>query len=273
MKRGINIVFILVLLFCLLGSMSLLHIGDSTMKQVPVPTQDEIHGGGPVPPGGDCADFGKDYDGNPFSEWPVQDYRPHDWGTISSWFCDPHYTTRAGKWVPHWGIDIGTYWCPVGECMTKNIGGSTVAVTTAKAIVREIQKDCPPVDGAGSGTSLQKCAWPMGNHVIIEALKEEQECSINPVTRLPECVMVWVPSGWTATYMHLNKVENWVVGQLLIRGKKLGEVGNTGASSGYHLHYQINMPPAGKGKAVDPAPSMAKSYSDLLRSLPSWLRH
>jgi hypothetical protein len=142
--------------------MSLLHIGGSTMQQVPVPTQDEIYSGGPVPPGGSCADFGKAYDDNPFSEWPVQSYRPNDWGTISAWFCDPNYTTKAGKWVPHWGIDVATYGCPVGECTTKSIAGATVAVTTARAIVLEVKRDCPAVDQAGSGTSLQKCGWPTG---------------------------------------------------------------------------------------------------------------
>lgn len=70
MKRVLNILSILVLLLCLLGSMTLLHIGASTMQQVPVPTQNEIYSGGsggPVPPGGSCADTGKDFDGEPFS--------------------------------------------------------------------------------------------------------------------------------------------------------------------------------------------------------------
>lgn len=110
----------------------------------------------------------------------------------------------------------------------------------------------------------------MGNHVIIEAYRQEKYCE----PREPDkCIIVWVLSGWTAAYFHLNKVENLAVGQILVRNDKIGEVGNTGASSGFHLHYQINMPPGGKGKAVDPAPRMDANYSDLLRSLPAYLRH
>ncbi len=264
-KRVISILAGLILLFCLLGVMSLLQIGSSTMKQVPVPTQDQIFGDGTVPPSGSCADIGKDFDDDPFYGWPVQ-YRPGDWNTISAWFCDPTYTNKSGKVVMHSGVDIATYWCEVGECQTVSIEWATVVVTTAKAIVREVKKDCPALSQAEVGTNAQKCGYPMGNHVILEALKEEKICTIDPVTRVPECDITWIPSGWKVTYMHLNKVENLVVDQELIYGKKIGEVGTTGNSGGFHLHYQINMPRDGY-KAVDPAPTLSKSYNDIIRRL------
>ena len=45
--------------------------------------------------------------------------------------------------------------------------------------------------------------------------------------------------GLQSTYGHLSKI-NVVVGQLVKRGDMLGLTGNTGLSSGPHLHYQID---------------------------------
>lgn len=42
-------------------------------------------------------------------------------------------------------------------------------------------------------------------------------------------------------YAHLNKVENLVEGQPIKGGEKVGEVGNTGRSTGPHLHFEINI--------------------------------
>lgn len=54
--------------------------------------------------------------------------------------------------------------------------------------------------------------------------------------------------GFKTQYSHLNKyvVRN---GQKVKRGEKIGEVGNTGLSTGPHLHYEV----AFKGKTVDPS--------------------
>ncbi len=53
--------------------------------------------------------------------------------------------------------------------------------------------------------------------------------------------------GFVTLYAHLNKfhVEE---GQLVKRGNVIGEVGNTGLSSGQHLHYEVHI----NGKEVDP---------------------
>lgn len=57
--------------------------------------------------------------------------------------------------------------------------------------------------------------------------------------------------GYKTHYAHLKTIEV-SPGQKLIRGEKIGEVGNTGKSTGPHLHYEILF----KNKPIDPAPYM-----------------
>ena len=54
--------------------------------------------------------------------------------------------------------------------------------------------------------------------------------------------------GYKTQYSHLSKyvVRN---GQTVKRGEKIGEVGNTGLSTGPHLHYEVHF----KGKVLDPS--------------------
>jgi murein DD-endopeptidase MepM/ murein hydrolase activator NlpD len=62
--------------------------------------------------------------------------------------------------------------------------------------------------------------------------------------------------GLTTLYAHLNgfKVRK---GQLVKRGDVIGEVGNTGLSSGEHLHYEVHV----NGKEVDPVNYFFKDLS------------
>ena len=53
--------------------------------------------------------------------------------------------------------------------------------------------------------------------------------------------------GYETWYAHLNKY-NVRGGQKVVRGEVFGEVGNTGKSTGPHLHYEVHL----KGKVVNP---------------------
>lgn len=53
--------------------------------------------------------------------------------------------------------------------------------------------------------------------------------------------------GYKTRYAHLSKIDV-EVGQTLIRGEKVGEVGRTGIASGNHLHYEVIL----RGSPVDP---------------------
>lgn len=53
--------------------------------------------------------------------------------------------------------------------------------------------------------------------------------------------------GYETWYAHLNDYDVRV-GQKVVRGEVIGEVGNTGKSTGPHLHYEVHV----KGKAVNP---------------------
>lgn len=53
--------------------------------------------------------------------------------------------------------------------------------------------------------------------------------------------------GFETLYAHMNKI-NVRVGQKVNRGETIGEVGNSGKSTGPHLHYEVHV----KGRVVNP---------------------
>ncbi len=53
--------------------------------------------------------------------------------------------------------------------------------------------------------------------------------------------------GYETVYMHMVRIKT-SVGQKLKRGEVIGWVGNTGASTGPHCHYEVHI----NGEPVDP---------------------
>lgn len=68
------------------------------------------------------------------------------------------------------------------------------------------------------------------------------------------------PDGYETVYAHLHK-RNAVPGQLVKKGDIIGEVGNTGVSSGAHLHFEIHKGEWNieKSNAFDPLVVMDKN--------------
>ncbi|WP_212963894.1 phage tail tape measure protein [Siminovitchia fordii] len=70
-------------------------------------------------------------------------------------------------------------------------------------------------------------------------------------------VVVQQDDGTVAKYMHMQKGLNVKAGQTIKAGQQLGKVGNTGHSTGAHLHLQIEQ----GGKAIDPLPYLKELQS------------
>lgn len=72
-------------------------------------------------------------------------------------------------------------------------------------------------------------------------------------------VVIFGRDGSDSVYMHMNGPATVRAGQKVMAGQKIGEVGNTGASYGAHLHFELWTPHwyAG-GHAYDPLPSLKK---------------
>lgn len=66
--------------------------------------------------------------------------------------------------------------------------------------------------------------------------------------------------GFRTAYGHLD-IFFVAKGQQVKRGQKIGEVGNTGRSTGPHLHYEVHV----DGKAVDPMDYFFEGYANLTR--------
>ncbi len=216
-----------------------------------------IVGGDPPPGRGSCSGVGKNHPDNPFSGWPL-DYEPGNWEIITSWYCDPDYF----EGYTHWGIDLGS-----AADAPHTVAKQPAIVTTDKALV--LRASCCSAFNHG-----------MGNYVMLLALdcqivdeialahRGVPEPDVNGDGQITAEAEYCEETEWRATYMHL-----WDVtvspGDVVERGTVVGHVDSTGNSTGHHLHYQINGPDG----AIDPAPSMAETYDDALRSQPQWDRN
>ncbi len=70
-------------------------------------------------------------------------------------------------------------------------------------------------------------------------------------------VVIQQDDGTVAKYMHMQNGLNVKAGQTVKAGQQLGKVGNTGQSTGAHVHIQIEQ----NGKAIDPLSYMNKLTS------------
>lgn len=70
--------------------------------------------------------------------------------------------------------------------------------------------------------------------------------------------------GTTATYMHLAEMPSWSVGDTISEGQTVGIMGNTGISTGTHLHIQFS---DNQGNTLDPVAYFETgdgSYTDFM---------
>ncbi len=58
--------------------------------------------------------------------------------------------------------------------------------------------------------------------------------------------------GKRSLYMHLSR-QDVAVGDQVQAGQVIGRSGNTGSSTGPHLHFEIRRPPGGRGTSINPA--------------------
>ena len=67
--------------------------------------------------------------------------------------------------------------------------------------------------------------------------------------------------GYESSYSHLSKIEV-KKGEQVVKGQRIGTVGNTGGNYGYHLHFEIML----NGKFVNPNPKGQPIKGDSLKS-------
>ena len=113
-------------------------------------------------------------------------------------------TSRYGaRWGKmHRGIDIS------------GTGFGSPIYNSAGGVVIKINTGC-----ANRGYYGSACGGGHGNHVT-----------------------VLTDTGYTVYYSHMKNNIKVKVGQRVTRGQKIGEMGNSGSSTGTHLHYQIQDP-------------------------------
>ncbi|XRB04223.1 peptidase family M23 [Pycnococcus provasolii] len=97
---------------------------------------------------------------------------------------------------------------------------------------------------------------------VVLAAREEEGFAVEG-----NCVVIDHGHGVTSLYAHLDSL-NVDEGDVVKAGDLVGAMGNTGASTGPHLHYSLFV----HGRSVDPAPWMASLHNDehVSNSRPPW---
>jgi murein DD-endopeptidase MepM/ murein hydrolase activator NlpD len=125
---------------------------------------------------------------------------------------------------------------------------STPAITPARGILTSgfgIRRD-PITRGRAFHSGLDIAAAPGA------PVRASADGVVTRATRsggLGKAVYLSHGFGLSTRYGHMSKIEV-KAGQRVQRGDVIGYVGNTGRSTGYHLHYEVHL----DGEPVDPAP-------------------
>lgn len=153
--------------------------------------------------------------------WPLKNV----WGVGSNFGLRNYYDSNAGKWVwdEHKGIDIGAYRNESGL----NIKRMPVRSTKSGYVVERCNKYGDEEYGDGG--------W--GNYVLIKH-----------------------NDGTYARYAHLCRDGIADYGPEILQGSTIGYVGDSGNSTGYHLHFEI-YDSSKKRTSLNPMPSDRSKFS------------
>jgi murein DD-endopeptidase MepM/ murein hydrolase activator NlpD len=115
------------------------------------------------------------------------------------------------------------------------------------------------ISGQNAGASRDHkgldLAKPMGSPIVASAAGEISykgtESGYGNVVKIKH------EGGFETTYGHMSKFADLRVGQKVEKGEEIGKVGNTGISTGPHLHFEVKK----DGQAVDPSVFFSSSAS------------
>ncbi|MEU2720630.1 M23 family metallopeptidase [Streptomyces smyrnaeus] len=126
----------------------------------------------------------------------------------------------SGKWVaPVKGYTLSAGFASSGKRWSNSHTGQDFAVEVGT-----------PVRAVGAGTVVKtNCGGPFGNHIVIRH-----------------------PNGYYTQYAHLSRIQT-KPGEHVRAGEQIGLSGNTGNSTGPHLHFEVRVTPE-VGSGIDPVP-------------------
>lgn len=147
------------------------------------------------------------------------------------------------------GDRFPSYWSDTGEEVPRRLIGGPLPDYEQ---ITSLLKDRPTHEGMDFKT-------PIGTPIVTPRAGRVTRVNWNHAAN-GNCVEVQFTDGATAKFLHMN--ENAVKdGQTVSAGTELGKTGNTGRSTGPHLHYQIEK----GGRVIDPV----TYHGTLRRKLPS----